>query len=196
MSNWISIISRPLSESEMQNNAQKVWEYGHSQGWSINAVSALCANMEAESTINPGRWEGDEVGVLDAGFGLAQWTPSTKLTDWIRSTYGSTDYSNGDYQMARFTYEANNGLQYFQNPSYPAFNEPATFTQWLSSSRTPSYLAKSFLHNYERPGDQSTSVENYRAGLADKWYNYLSGQPAPSGKLPIWLLFKCGRRLK
>lgn len=193
MSNWVSIESRHLTETEMQNNAQKVREFGASRGWSLNAIAALCANLEAESSINPGRWEGDNVGVTSAGFGLAQWTPSTKLTNWILETFGNTDYTNGDYQMQRFVYEADNGLQYYQNELYPSYNTPALFSDWLTSNESPSRLAKVFLHNYERPGDQSTSVENYRGQLADKWYEFLTGSPPPSGSIPVWLLFKCGR---
>ena len=193
MSSWISVESRPLTESEMQNNAQKVREFATARGWSLNAIAALCANLEAESTINPGRWEGDQIGVTSAGFGLAQWTPSTKLTNWILETFGNTDYTNGNYQMSRFEYEADNGLQYYQNELYPAYNTPALFNDWLTSSESPSRLAKVFLHNYERPADQSASVENYRGQLADKWYSFLTGSTPPSGVIPVWLLFKCGR---
>ena len=198
MSNWIIYDDRGLTEEEMQHNAAIILQLGRAKGWSDNAIAALCANLEAESTINPALWEFGHIGDLDYGYGLAQWTPATKIRDWILSYYGSTDYSNGDYQVERFQYEADNGLQYYQNELYPNYNTPALFDDWLHSSDSPARLAKVFLHNYERPLDQSSAVEEYRASLANKWYEYFTGSqpPTPGGHIPVWLLFKCGRRRK
>ena len=196
MADWIFYDDRGLTEEEMRHNAAIILQQGRAKGWSDNAIYALLANLEAESTINPGLWEFGHIGDLNFGYGLAQWTPATKIRDWILSYYGSTDYSNGDYQVERFQYEADNDLQYFQNELYPAYNTPAIFSDWLTSNETPGRLAKVFLHNYENPGDQSPAVEDYRASLADKWYEYFTGSqpPTPGGTIPVWLLFKCGRR--
>lgn len=191
--NWIAPETRALTQTEMEHNAAIFTRLGRQKGWSDNAIAALLGNLEAESSINPARWQSDLVGDLEAGFGLAQWTPATKIRDWIVSYYGNTDYNNGDYQTERFAYEAEHGLQYFQNEGY-TYNQPSTFSEWLTSTTYDAeYLAKSFLHNYERPADQSASVEDYRASLASKWYAFIQGS-LPGGTIPIWLLFKCGRR--
>lgn len=186
MSDWIMVETRPLTQDEMRNNVTILWNFFGSKGWTANAVAALAGNMEAESTINPGRWEGDIVGRLNRGFGLVQWTPATKIRDWIYATYNSTDYTNGEYQMERIIWEMDNREQY-----YPTSRYPETFAQWSVSEKAPAYLAEAFLINYERPLDQSQSVKNYRGKLANKWYEVITGLPAPHYfNLPIWLLFK------
>lgn len=193
MSSWIVIESAPLSQSQMENNVNCLMEFFQPAGWSVNAISALAGNMEAESTINPGRWQSDDVGNLAGGFGLVQWTPATNVRDWIQSYLGSTDYTNGVYQCQRIIYELDNGLQY-----YPTTNYPETFTQFSVSTKSPGYLAKAFLLNYERPADQSPEMQAYRASLAEKWYTFITGQPAPKST-PAWLLAilsKSARRLK
>ena len=192
MSNWISPETRSLTQAEMENNVGIIWNYLGSRGWTANAVSALCGNMQAESAINPGRWESDIIGRLDYGFGLVQWTPATKVRNWIFSTYESTDYTNGDYQLDRIIWELNNNQQYYPTDAYPE-----TFAEFSKSTKTPAYLAAAFVKNYERPADQSQSVLNFRGSLANNWYSYITGLPAPGTmKIPIWLLFKIKRGRK
>lgn len=187
MSNiWIVKESAPLNQSEMENNVSILWDFFGSLGWTANAVAALAANMTAESTINPGRWESDIVGRLSYGFGLVQWTPATKFRDWVVATFGNEDYTNGEYQMRRIVWEMDNGGQYYPTSAYPE-----TFKEWSESAKPPAYLAEAFLINYERPADQSQAVKNYRGKLAESWYTYITGLPAPKYfRVPIWLLFK------
>ena len=186
MNSWIVKESEPLTLAEMENNVAILWNFFGSSGWSANAVAALAGNMEAESTINPGRWESDIIGNLSGGFGLVQWTPATKFREWVDSTYGNRDYTNGEYQMQRVVWEMNNNTQFYPTSAYPE-----SFPEWSVSTKAPGYLAEAFLINYERPSDQSLSVKAYRAKLANKWYEYITGLPAPNYlAIPIWLLFK------
>lgn len=186
MNNWIVKESSALSLLEMQNNAKIIRTILMTNGgWSLNAVCGALGNIEAESTINPGRWENDIVNNYSAGFGLTQWTPSTKLRNWIAARYGNDDYTNGDYQVARIMEEFTPpGLDQY----YPTSAYPDTMEEFKHSDKTPEYLAKAFLFNYERPIDTSTAVQNYRATRARYWYDYLSS--IPQLQLPIWLLFE------
>ena len=111
MSNWAVSETGGIGSAGMANNAEIIRGYFSNNGWTMNAIAAIVGNMQVESGINPGRWENDDVGNLSGGFGLVQWTPATKLRDWIDSTYGG-DYTNGDYQLDRIIYELENGLQY------------------------------------------------------------------------------------
>ena len=186
MNDWIVAESKSLTQEEMRNNVSILWNFYGSKGWTANAVAALAGNMEAESTINPGRWENDIVGNLSGGFGLTQWTPATKLRQWVHSYYNSEDYTNGYYQMNRIIWEMVKGEQY-----YPTISYPETFKEWSESNKDVGYLAEAFLVNYERPTDQSQAVKNYRATLANKWYEFITELPAPPySNIPIWLLFK------
>ena len=175
--------SNPLTEAQMQANAIYIYSYLSPLGWTVNAVAALLGNMQAESSINPGRWQNDRVGGNPErhGYGLVQWTPYTKYTDWVRDTFGSSaDPSTMDHNLARIDYEVQMGIQWGPTSSYPM-----SFKDFTTSTEHPGELAKAFLLNYERPEDQSESVQNYRNVLAQIWYTYLTGvtpnPPSPVG---------------
>lgn len=171
MNNWVVNERGPIGNSGMANNASIIRLFFTDSKWTINAISAIVGNMQAESGINPGRWENDNVGNLGGGFGLVQWTPATKLRNWIRSTYGDSDYSNGDYQLERVIYELNNGLQYA-----PAKGFKENFYEWTQSTKKPGYLAAAFLCNYERAADTGWGAQIKRARIAEAWYQTFTGE--------------------
>lgn len=161
-----------LNQSQMEVNADYIYSYLTHEGWSINAIAALLGNMQAESSINPGRWQSDRVGGESSGHGysLVQWTPYTKYTEWC-SSEGRSDPSEMDNALARITYETKNNIQWIGVGRY----SDMSFEEFTSSEMSTSELAKAFLLCYERPADQSESVQNYRGGLAESWYTYLTG---------------------
>lgn len=161
--------SEPLTSSEMSMNAKYIYSYLKAKGWSLNAISGMLGNLQAESTMNPGRWQSEDVGNTSLGYGLVQWTPSTKYTEWASSN-GFTDYSEMDSNLARIIYEVENNLQWIATDTYSY-----SFKEFSTSGLTVSELAKAFLLCYERPADQSESVQNYRSSLAEAWYTELSG---------------------
>lgn len=161
--------SEPLSRSEMEVNVKYIYSYLLSKGWTIQSISALCGNLQAESSINPGRWQSDNVGSTSNGYGLVQWTPATKYFEWC-SANGITDYSEMDSNLKRILYELENNIQWIATNSYNF-----SFKEFSTSTDSPSNLAVAFLLNYERPADQSESVQAYRGSLANSWYTYLSG---------------------
>ena len=171
MSNWVVNENGAIGSDGMTNNAGIIKDYFHNNGWTMNAIAAIVGNMQVESGINPGRWENDDVGNLSGGFGLVQWTPATKLRDWIDSTYGGGDYTNGDYQLDRIIYELENGLQYSPEKG---FNE--TFSEWSISNKKPGYLAAAFLCNYEKAANTGWSAQISRARIAEKWYKTFTGE--------------------
>ena len=161
--------SEPLSQSEMDVNAVYVYSYLLDKGWSVNAISAMLGNMQAESTINPGRWQSEDVGNTSMGFGLVQWTPSTNYTDWC-SEQGYSDPSEMDNNLSRIIYEVQNKLQWIATETYNY-----SFETFSKSTDSVLSLAKAFLLNYERPADQSESVQNYRSALGSYYYELLTG---------------------
>lgn len=187
---WISG-NRYLSQSEMENNAVLVYQYLASYGWTIEAISAVLGNMQSESSINPGIWEG--LTAFSGGYGLVQWTPYSKYKDWA----GSGWMDNGDLECSRIVYEFNNGLQWTTQFAWQQYKMPQG--DFPYSTQSPEYLAWVWLQCYERPANFDQPV---RAQNARRWYTYLTGeeppippQPQPpdpetAGHLPIWLLFK------
>lgn len=159
--------SEPLSQSEQKTNALYITRYLTSEGWTVNAISGLLGNLTAESTINPGRWQSDNTGNTSSGYGLVQWTPATNYLNWC-SEQGYSDPSEMDNNIKRILYELKNNLQWIATSNYNI-----SFSEFSTSSQSAGYLAKAFLLNYERPADQSSSVQEYRSSLGEEWYSFL-----------------------
>ena len=157
--------NRYLSLAEMQNNAEYIAWYLLDKGWTLNAIAGMLGNMQTESTINPGIWESLDSGNTSGGYGLVQWTPSTKYTSWCEDN--GLEPSDMDSALKRIIYELDNGLQYYPTDSYPE-----TFAEFKVSTKDPGYLGLAFLANYERPADPSQPA---RGEQAEYWYTYLSG---------------------
>ena len=183
-----------LTSSQMLLNARYIYSYLIDRGWSLNAICGMLGNLQAESSMNPGRWQSNDVGNTSLGYGLVQWTPSTKYTEWAIAQ-GFTDYSEMDSNLARIIYEVENNLQWISTDTYDL-----TFAEFSTSGLSVGELAKAFLLCYERPEDQSESVQTYRASLGEAWYQELTGttpsQPSNKAKRKKYnfILFNKRRR--
>lgn len=155
--------NRYLTLAEMTENATYIFNQLKLSGWSEQAICAILGNMQSESTINAGIWESLDYGNMSGGYGLVQWTPATKITDWLDSN--NYDWLSFDGQLARINYEIANGLQWGSTETYPM-----TFEEFKVSTQTAEYLADVFLYNYERPADL---VQTWRATQAGYWWDLL-----------------------
>jgi cell wall-associated NlpC family hydrolase len=157
----------------MQNNAEIIYDYLISKGWSLNAVSGMLGNMQKESTINPGIWqeliEGSGGG---GGFGLVQWTPYTNFTNWADSK--GYEWDDGTAQLKWIDEETVSFGQWIPTSTYN-FN----FSVYKKSTESPEYLASAFLHNFERAG---VAAETERRTNARTWYEYLENYSGGSGE--------------
>lgn len=178
MSSWISGNFK-LNLEEMQNNATLLWNFFKSRGWTLNAVAAMLGNMQTESNINPGIWENLDPFV--GGYGLVQWTPYTKYSEWA----GAGWEDNGPKECERIVWELENGVQW-----YPTKEYPMTFKEFSQSTDPVGVLAQAFLYNYERPGDLN---QPWRSTQAEYWFEFLGGVPYIPA-IPVWLLFKFNKR--
>lgn len=178
MSDWVSSEYGGIGKAGMENNAAIIDAFLSDCGWSKNAIAAILGNMQPESGINPARWENENVGNLSGGLGLVQWTPATKLINWVEEECEDEDYLSGDNQLLRLQYELENGLQYA-----PTAGFPESFYSWATSYKNPGYLAAAFMKNYERPAKQGWGVQIQRAKNARQWYMFLTGSD-PGGWLP------------
>lgn len=160
--------SRPLTEDEMKNNAKCF--YGTMNilyGWTLNACCGVLGNMQSESTISPCRWQNDTpygTPTESQGYGLVQWTPYTKVLDWLREN-GFTIDNFGYGECARMNYEVATNTQWIATSAYPE-----SFKEFTQSTGKPYDLAIEFLANYERPADPNQPI---RGTQAEQWYQYL-----------------------
>lgn len=203
MADFISVVSRPLTQDEMKINAAYIYNYLGSRGWTANAIAGMLGNFEAESTINPGRYQGDVAS--GAGWGLAQWTPKTKYTNWCDEN--GLVWHHMDSALLRIIYEFENGIQYDNTPDDSDYGIKSQ--EFMTSNESPSWLAGCFVLNYEKPGsvlygypkdetweehlaDKADTLRK-RGAKADKWYEFITGGTFPD--TPVIPTPSTGKRL-
>ena len=178
----------------MAENVTEIFRLLRRAGWSKNAIAAICGNMEAESTINPGIWENlqpQTVPGVQRGYGLVQWTPWNKYADWA----GAGWENNGPREVQRILYEVANGIQWFENGAAPSIgmpvDPPITFAAFSTSPASVSFLSDCFLTYYEHPASLTASYQTRRAN-GEYWRTFIDTlpDPGPGGRLPLWMLFK------
>lgn len=158
-----------LTDAEMEWNAKNVTVLLAMAGMSGEAIAAVLGNMQAESGVNPGVWENHDP--FTGGYGLVQWTPYTKYSDW----WGDGWEGNGDAQIKRIIFEMQNGLQWIETGEYPM-----SFKEFWTSKFDSRYLAQVFVKNYERPKDPD---QDYRSDYAEYWYEHLT-----KGSINLWYI--------
>lgn len=179
MSSWVARRTQAdpnMTQAEQENNALIIAAYFRGIGWTDNAIAAMLGNMQVESFLNPQQFEMGFNFSAEQGFGLVQWTPRTKFSDWAGADW-ETNYNK---QLLRIKYELDNGLQWI-------YNINMSFAAFSVSTQTVDYLTEVFLRNYENPRDWTASITQRRTN-ANNWFTFLGNNPTP--KLPIWLLFK------
>lgn len=169
--------SRALTLDEMQNNAAMFTLYfardldaAVTLEWTPEAVAGILGNITAESTINPSRWQNDTKpaeDVTDTGYGLVQWTPYTKYSEWAKdyeSIWGPWE-NNGMLETERIAYERKHDLQWIATDKFNF-----GFKDFTLMRESPEYMAEAFLYDYERPENPAASVES-RKTWAKYWYD-------------------------
>lgn len=182
--------NRYLSMDEMTNNAQIVASVMVTYGWMQSAIAGMLGNMQSESTINPGIWQSLSVNP-NLGYGLVQWTPSTKWTEW--ATQNGYEQDDGYGQLARIQYEVQENIQWQHVTTTMDFYD---FTQYTG---TPEQAAVLFEENYEQ---HAGAIQPDRQTQARHWYDTLDFSGGiipgpgtrPKKKMPIWM-YNVRRRL-
>lgn len=162
---WIHPTDTFLTTAQKLNNAQIVANHFAGTDWTKESIAALCGNMSTESSLNP---DMHELGYNDSptrGYGLVQWTPMTKYTDW--ATASGLPWDSGDSQLARIDYEVNNNIQWIARSDFGNMS----FSQFRANSGgwSVDYLTEAFMRCYERPNwDAGTSSLPNRQAFANQ----------------------------
>lgn len=170
-----------LSDPEKEHNATLAMSYLRQHDFTRYAAAGIVGNMWAESLMNPAQWNQDQP--FGAAYGLLQWHPYTKYTDWA----GADWEANGPLEMQLISYQRENGLEFYPSTQYPTW----TWTKYahfvpeegLTENETINQATEIWLLNYMRPGDPSS------AHLANRQYHarYVFENCAGLG-IPPWLL--------
>lgn len=177
---------------DMKPNARYIYQYLRNKGWSLNAIAGLLGNVQVESKMSPWSWQGTIEGSIinddeshslnmevlagkSPGYGLVQWTPYTKYTDWCAAN--NLDYWDIDSQLYRICWEIKNNEQWIANS---AKGYDITFSEFIKSTKDAYWLAGAWAFCYERPGSstgteaQQNNLKIERGNNAEYWYEYLS----------------------
>lgn len=175
---------------EAFDNAICTYNLLSSLGWTCQAICAVYGNIEAESGYNPWRWEGDNVassnGAQYWGYGFPQFTPATKYID---SPYAQENdgYGPNFSDWEGNVFDGDSQLRFINEYADYSTDNPygynIDYDEFKTGYYSPEYLAKAWLHNYERPANQSSAVEDYRASIARHWYDILINYD-PSDPIP------------
>lgn len=161
-----------------------------------NSRAAVIGNLCLESTgINPGQWEGDGNFDPSTGFGVAQWTPSTKFTDWLGST-AQSDMVNGDKQIQFLcenseqwsTSEVDMETGYAENYDlYVPILE--TMEDFFNSNESIEDLTTAWMIYWERPSYDPTKYAIERRIEYANYFDPLLPDKRKKKKhrLPIWM---------
>lgn len=183
-----------LTEAQKENNVNIIYAYFKNLGWNDLPIAAMLGNMELEGQMNPAQWQnGFSIEASNAGFGLSQWTPWTKLANFLGANWRN-DY---DGQLRRIEWEAqpeNQGQQWVPLSSY----ENYTFQQFAhDTTHTLEWLVACYEYSYER----GTPMIATRVQYAERWLAYIQGgpptpptpTPTTRRKMPIWMMLKPNR---
>ena len=187
---WISG-NRYLTIGEMQNNATLVFSIMESYGWTTEAISGMLGNMQKESTINPGIYQNlDSSHENPWGYGIVQFTPYTKWTEWAKEKGYQMDDGTG--QLEWIQSQTIPRGEWIETSAYPI-----SFTDFQKSKDTPENLAYTFLYNFERPTSLNQPERKKYARYWYDWYTneYVPPDNPPDGgewkrKMPIWFYIR------
>lgn len=147
---------------EQKKNAIYVYQVLRDNGWEFTPIIALIGNLYRESHINPGLHESG-----GSGFGLVQWTPKSKYTNWT----GRKSKNEGDIddQLARIIWEKDNGQQWQTNRYGKGYN--ISFKEFIKdTTHSLKWLVEAFCWNYEGPG---VPAMEERIEGANFYYKYI-----------------------
>ena len=166
-----------LTQSQMEDNVDEIYAQLYSNyTWTVNAICGVLGNMQYESQLNPAQTEhGYPTGSMRHGYGLVQWTPASKIKNWLRENNHSI-YS-GYWQVYYLANEYS--TEWISTPNYPE-----SFQEFAHSGQSVDYLTHCFFENYERG-----KWNNDRVEMAEDWYRYIMGtdppQPSPTPPEPV-----------
>lgn len=170
---------------EQSGNVSEIYSYLTSHGVSQTAAYAIIGNMQQESYLNPGQWELGSNYDPSAGFGLGQWTPSTKVSNitgtgrlQMMNIQNQLDILLNDPGQWSTRYVDTNNWSTYYNTNVPYF---ATFNDFLTDTTYPlDMMTKAYMACWERPSAQYANIQG-RINYASHW----AGTPPGPGPTPV-----------
>ena len=180
-----------------KHNAEKIYNYVQSMGWTDNAICAMIGNIQVESWLNPADATpsiGNTIASIgnstasqhpNNAYGLLQWKgrgttdPSNNQLVGYAIRHGYQWY-DGDIQLQRLEWEYNEPAKFHPQTVDGVYY---TFASYAASTASVTQLAKVWMVCYEG----TYSVLANRQENAEYWYDYFSGGPTPPPTPTGWI---------
>ena len=162
------------------SNEEKIWNYLKSKGLNNFGVAGLMGNLQAESGLNPKNLQNNgntKLGMTDDQFTAAY--DKGEYTNFVRDSYG--------YGLAQWTYwSRKQNLANFAKSKSKSIGDLEMQLDFLYKELSEGYksvlkvlqnatsvlqASNAVLLDFERPANQSTSVQNKRAEYGQKYYD-------------------------
>lgn len=182
------------TSSAVLDNATEVYNCMIAEGWTHNAACGAIGNLCAESTgINAGQWQGGFGGYYknSQGFGMAQWTPWTRVSSYVGSSSKSA-MNDPDAQLSMLLSQKSQWSTGLINKSgyssYYGINVPyyATFDDYARGNSSVSAMTAAYMCCWERPA--SASSLSTRQKYANYFSEKLGDNPQPSDTLYVTVI--------
>lgn len=160
------------SSFSADDNARKIAQVFADAGYSKAATAGVLGNLQAESGFNPTAASGDN------GYGIAQWTPRSKIRAWFDAN-GLSDKEDSDLEsqtkMLVGTAKSSFNNYYLSNASSSiSIKDNNLYKTWVDAS-DPETAAVAWMAGWERP-NWSLRHEDVRRQTAKNYYeNGLNG---------------------
>ena len=162
------------------SEAVKVWNFLASKGLKPEAISGVMGNLQAESGLESVRLQGDMNKTRAKSIDYTSRVDSGAISrdQFIKDTTGG-----GGYGLAQWTsYNRKAGLYDYAKARGKSIGDMDTQLEYMWKELVASGLDKKLrnaesvrqasnimLHQFERPADQSTGVQNTRTAMSEKW---------------------------
>lgn len=173
-------------------NATEIYNQMTSAGWTHNAACAALGNLAHESGMNPGQWQGGYFENFSGGFGLAQWTPATRISNYCGSR-AESDMSDGAMQMR---YLLNNNptqwsTYYINSSGYSSYYKITvpyygSFAAFQNGTASVADMTAAYMVCWERPAAQYAALSTRQQYAA--YYDEYFGGSTPTGTYSCYVI--------
>lgn len=146
-------------------NAMLCYNYMYNN-WGLNEIqcAGVMGNIDVEGDFNPAQWQYGLGKVESSGYGMFQFTPSTKYRNTVTASVLSSARLNG---RAQLKWILDNPSQWTSGYSLDG----------LKACTTVEQACRYWCDYWERPG---TPNYDARIDAANYWYTEITGQPTPT----------------
>lgn len=173
----------------MATNEEIIWKYLKNKGLSDAGAAGLMGNLYAESGLNPQNLQNSyekKLGYTDATYTAA--VDNGSYTNFIKDSagYGLAQWTYWSRKSALYDHQRQNGksigdlqgqLDFLFSELSSGYKNLLTLLKTTGSVKEAS---NGVLLQFERPADQSTSVQTKRANYGQGYYNKYTGKEVAS----------------